>query len=147
MTKRIYFRDGFFRDRYRCVVDGGDTGCKTPSFHISDTFHHFDEKKDQAHEPRGRSSWKMECCLPCSIPPSQVPQLTLLIQFFTFSPRLQNSAHLPHPLVWHRRNMTEWNSIYKNSICGGIFQVLEGEKVFESSSRESNLSRLLVPVA
>ena len=23
MTKKIYSRDGFFRDRYRCVVDGG----------------------------------------------------------------------------------------------------------------------------
>ena len=24
MTKKNYSRDGFFRDQYRCVVDGGD---------------------------------------------------------------------------------------------------------------------------
>ena len=31
MTKKIYSRDGFFRDRYRCVVDGGGPVCETYS--------------------------------------------------------------------------------------------------------------------
>ena len=87
---------------------------------------HFDEKKEQAQQSQGCSSLNRECLPLISFPISQFSPISSKL---TFEPQITKQCTFDTSFDLTKK---EHDRIIDstNSICGGIFQVLEGEKVF-----------------
>ena len=139
MTKKIYSGDGFFRDRYRCVVDGGEHmhyiaiqlnheyTVKIAMFSSTLMFGIWLSVSSQGivlPQPWGKGSWPLFAIHRCSM---LSPAKEFLLWYSSFLLHFHQAALFPEPeafLIGGKDMIQAWNLMVPDDNCDDVMMMM-----------------------